>query len=142
MSFWRRWRRLGRDERAETLRAAALIPLCAATIRLVGLARPLRVIAARARRPSAGAGPDSGMSVRAVERACAYGINGVCLTRSVALMYLLARRGRITDLKIGTRRTADGLAAHAWIEADGLALNDPGNLRAAYTLLPQTRTAA
>ena len=142
MSPWRRWRRLGREERAETLRAAALIPLCAAAIRLAGLARLLRVIAARARRTSVGAGPDIDMSVRAVERACAYGIRAACLTRSVALMYLLARAGRITELKIGTRRTPDGLAAHAWIEADGLPLNDPGNLRAAYTLLPQTGTAA
>ena len=127
------------------MRAAVLIPLCAAAIRIVGLPPLLHVIAAiaaRAQRTATAPRADMVLSVRAVDRACGYGPKGACLTRSVALMYLLARRGRLTELKIGAHRTTAGLAAHAWIEADGLALNDPANLRAAYTLLPQTGTAA
>ena len=142
MSSWQRWRGLPRAERAETLRAAVLIPLCPGAIHVLGLAPLLRVIAARAQHSAAEPRLDMQMSVRAVDRACAYGATGACLTRSGALMYLLARHGRVTELKIGAQRVPSGLAAHAWVEADGVALNDRANLRDAYTLLAQTQTAA
>ena len=142
MSSWQRWRGLARAERAETARAAVLIPLCAGAIRVVGLPRLLRVIAARAQHSTAGSRLEMQMSVRAVARACAYGVRGACLTQSVALMYLLARHGRVTELKIGAQRVPGGLAAHAWVEAGGVALNDHANLRRACTLLAQTQTAA
>ena len=52
---------------------------------------------------------------------------GTCLSRSLALEYLLARQGIGSQLQIGVRRAADALSAHAWIEVDGRALNDtPG----------------
>ena len=133
---------LARDERAETLRAAVLIPLCALAIRTIALPRLLRMITARAARRPAPGRHRSAISVRAIDRASAHGTGGACLTRSVALMYLLARRGRVTTLKIGARRITGGLAAHAWVEADGIPLNDPADVRAAYALLAQKETAA
>lgn len=47
-----------------------------------------------------------------------------CLTRSLVLVRLLARRGIETTLVIGVR-AEDGFAAHAWVELDGIALLDP-----------------
>jgi Transglutaminase-like superfamily len=48
-----------------------------------------------------------------------------CLMRSLALMTVLARRGISSTVVIGVR-TADGFAAHAWIERDEKALLWPG----------------
>jgi Transglutaminase-like superfamily len=47
-----------------------------------------------------------------------------CLTRSLVLMRILARRGIETKLIIGVRAD-DEFAAHAWVELDGVPLLDP-----------------
>jgi hypothetical protein len=48
-----------------------------------------------------------------------------CLTRSLVLMALLARRGVASKLVIGVR-PGDDFAAHAWLERDGRPLLPPG----------------
>ena len=83
-----------------------------------------------------GAGPvgagrsDKGLSDAGIERIAWFA--GVaarptpfrCLTRSLTLVRLLARRGVSADIRIGVR-TEDGLLrAHAWVEWQGRALND------------------
>jgi hypothetical protein len=47
-----------------------------------------------------------------------------CLTRSLLLARLLRRRGVATDLRVGVRRSPDALEAHAWLERDGVPIND------------------
>lgn len=47
-----------------------------------------------------------------------------CLTRSVVLVRMLARRGMDATLVIGARSQPE-FAAHAWVELDGHALLDP-----------------
>ncbi|MBI3696751.1 MAG: lasso peptide biosynthesis B2 protein [Acidobacteria bacterium] len=47
-----------------------------------------------------------------------------CLARSVALVWMLARRGCATELKLGVRREEERLEAHAWVEWRGEAVND------------------
>lgn len=52
-----------------------------------------------------------------------------CLTRSIVAQSLLAREGYLAEVRIGVRRTGDGLDAHAWLEHDGKPLfEDPGHL--------------
>lgn len=144
MGGWRRWRRLGADDRAETLRASVLLPLCAAAVRLMRLPRILAMIAGR--QPAGMDAPRQNLidvSVRAVDRAAAYSPwPSACLTRSLTLMYLLRRRGVATDLKIGARLQNGALDAHAWIERDGVVLNDRAAVHNGYTELPKTQTAA
>jgi hypothetical protein len=48
-----------------------------------------------------------------------------CLERSLALRWLLRRRGIATELRIGARKESALFEAHAWIELDGVVLNDP-----------------
>ncbi len=48
-----------------------------------------------------------------------------CLRRSLTLQHLLARRGILTDLRFGARRTEDGLSAHAWLEYRGAPIGEP-----------------
>ena len=47
-----------------------------------------------------------------------------CLPQSLATRYLLARVGCSTELRIGVRRQDAGLAAHAWLEKDGVPVID------------------
>ena len=46
-------------------------------------------------------------------------ISAVCLHRSLALLYLLHRRGIAVRLRLGVRRDDRQLKAHAWVEWQG-----------------------
>lgn len=48
-----------------------------------------------------------------------------CLERSLALWWLLGRRGILCELRIGARKLEGKFEAHAWLECDGVALNEP-----------------
>lgn len=52
-----------------------------------------------------------------------------CLTRSLVLMRILARREIETQLVIGVS-AENGFAAHAWVELDGVPLLDPTDFSA------------
>ena len=50
-----------------------------------------------------------------------------CLDRSLALWSLLKRRGFPAELKLGARKQSGTFEAHAWVELDGVALNNPAD---------------
>ena len=47
-----------------------------------------------------------------------------CLPQALATRYLLARVGCSTELRIGVQRKGAALAAHAWLEKDGVPISD------------------
>src|SRR5215831_13075264 len=47
-----------------------------------------------------------------------------CLTRSLTLARMLARRGADSAVRIGVRTDRGTLKAHAWVEKNGRVLND------------------
>jgi hypothetical protein len=49
------------------------------------------------------------------------------LIESLVLWWLLRRQGFDGDLRIGVRKHAGQLQAHAWVEHRGQALNDAGD---------------
>ena len=56
-------------------------------------------------------------------------IRTACLTRSLALWWLLRRRRIDCDLRIGVCNEGGEFEAHAWVEYDGVAINDsPGSV--------------
>ena len=57
-----------------------------------------------------------------------------CLQRSVVLWWYLRIRALDADLRIGVRRDHEhgGLDFHAWVEHDGLVLNDAADVRLRY----------
>ncbi|MBK7991648.1 MAG: lasso peptide biosynthesis B2 protein [Comamonadaceae bacterium] len=55
-----------------------------------------------------------------------------CLTRSLLLGWLLRRRGVASDLRIGVRLTNGVLDAHAWVECDGIPVNDRPDVGAQF----------
>lgn len=62
-------------------------------------------------------------------------LSPTCLPRALALRRLLAGRGLAAELRIGVRRDADGLAAHAWLEHDGRVIGEPAEVPAAFARL-------
>ncbi len=51
-----------------------------------------------------------------------------CLPRALVLRRLLAAHGLAGELRIGVRRHADRLSAHAWVEYGGRALSEPAGV--------------
>lgn len=63
---------------------------------------------------------------RAVDRAVNHHLHPIrCLPRALVLQTLLRRAGVVTELRLGVRREADGISAHAWLEADGIPVGEP-----------------
>jgi hypothetical protein len=79
------------------------------------------------RLPAAAAATPTGRQLgRAVVRTLALlPTDSRCLTRSLVLTNLLARRGIESSLVLGVR-PGESFAAHAWVEHDSAALLDPG----------------
>ena len=135
MRSFDRWRALAANEQWLTVKSAALIAGAAASLRLLGLKRTLRL--ASLDRPATALGMSLGASktvidtlASAADRAERYAPGGSCLSKSVALAWMLRREGVDAAVRIGVR-TAGAFEAHAWVEASGL---EPGN-RAQFTPL-------
>jgi hypothetical protein len=61
--------------------------------------------------------------------------SSTCLTRSLALVWLLRRRGVHGELRLGVRTTADGFGSHAWVEHEGRPVNDTPIVSESFTVL-------
>ncbi len=61
-----------------------------------------------------------------------------CLIRSAALFKSLTKKGYNAELCIGVRAEDVGIEAHAWIEIDGISLDERSQLFAAFDGLPDT----
>jgi Transglutaminase-like superfamily len=66
------------------------------------------------------------LAVRMVNAAARYAWGRfTCLEKSLALWWLLMRQGTASSVRIGARKSGAKLEAHAWVERDGVALNEP-----------------
>jgi hypothetical protein len=50
-----------------------------------------------------------------------------CLEKSLAIWSLLGRQGVTSQLRIGARKSGGKFEAHAWVEHNGIAINEPEN---------------
>jgi hypothetical protein len=82
-----------------------------------------------------GPSPEVERVVRAVDRAARLGVfRPSCLVRSLALARLLTRRGVAgSRIRIGVRRGAAELDAHAWVELGGRVVGDDPRHTARFT---------
>lgn len=69
---------------------------------------------------------------RVVKRAT--GIGGSCLVRSLALWAILRRRGVHTGLRVGMRRSGEKIDGHAWLEIEGVPVNENETVIRAYSV--------
>jgi hypothetical protein len=107
---------------------AVEVLLFAVWVEAVIRATPFSRVLERIRRPSA-ATTDPSAAARECQRllrfvAVAYDIlpfPGTCLRKSLVLHGLLARRGVSSRFCFGVAKDGPALAAHAWIECDGVA---------------------
>lgn len=61
---------------------------------------------------------------------------GNCLSRSLALLWLLRRNGHDADLRLGVSLAGGAFAAHAWVELEGRVLNDRQDVTTRYAPFP------
>jgi hypothetical protein len=64
---------------------------------------------------------------------------GSCLRRSLVLWFLLRREGVESQLRIGVKREKDQFSAHAWVEWDGVVLNDQSNVGDEFAMFENLR---
>jgi hypothetical protein len=130
----RRFRALEPNARAVFLRAAVLLPLISVSLRLRGfratqssLQKRLPGAASRLISQSSGTQEERTALTARMMKAAAHRTWGSpqCLEQSLALWWLLGRQGISSSVRIGTRKTGEKFEAHAWVECDGAALNEP-----------------
>lgn len=134
-----RLRELSARERLLLAQTPILLPVVALALRWLGLGRVQRWLN---RRPPRRAGPTgSDRAAEAARLAWIVKISALygpwpanCLQRSVVLWWYLGRRGLDGDLRIGVRRDRETgkLDFHAWIEHDGVVINDGPDVRQRY----------
>jgi len=134
----RRFRELPRAAKAEFLRAALVLPLITITLRVRGFRATQRFLQTRLR-PAIPALIEAAAEEQ-TQRVCRAILAAVrlapipysCLERSLALWWLLARRGIASQLRIGARKGGGQFEAHAWVERNGVAIGEPEGAHAHY----------
>jgi hypothetical protein len=132
--MWERLRRFSALERPAQklfLRALVLLPVVTLSLRWRGF----RDTQAALQRflPNPNQEPDTTLVSKAaaltahmVNAADRHGlVHPSCLAKSMALWWLLGRQGIPSHLRIGIRKEKEEFEAHAWVERDGNALNEP-----------------
>jgi len=148
----RRFSALESPARGVFLRASLLLPLISMSLRLRGFQGTQNLLRKFLSQQSplvkAAAQERTVLTARMVRAAVRHGIGrATCLEESLALWWLLGREGIASDLRIGIRKDAERFEAHAWIEREGKALNEPEARHQHYTafdaafsgLPPETR---
>jgi hypothetical protein len=138
--MWERLRRfnaLERKARGLFLRAAVLLPLISFSLRLRGFRKTQASL--QKFLPSlndalhAAARESTNLTVRMVRAAVRHSVgHPTCLEESLALWWLLGRKRIAAELRIGVRKQGDKFEAHAWVEREGAALNEPEALHEHY----------
>lgn len=123
-------RALPRSDRRLLMEAAGALPLIAASLRVLRINPLLDCLAKLAGYPDRPLSPTDALPTihrtrRLVGLAAQHGLcGGNCLSRSTTLWWLLRRQGIPSELRIGVRKEGEKLHAHAWIEYEGVAVND------------------
>ena len=142
----RRFRNLEPPARGLFLRATALLPVISLSLRIRGFrATQLRLekYLSNARLGSSSSSPSgldgrATMTARMVKSAAYWSIGTpTCLEQSLALWWLLGRQGIASSVRIGTRKAGQKFEAHAWVECDGLALNEPDQPHLHYAVFDE-----
>jgi hypothetical protein len=126
--LYARFRALPADEQRLLLALMAALPGIALLVRTRGVTGTVRLL----ERSSRGSGQrpadatDTHAAQRLAELASIAGRRGVltatCLPQALLIEWILRRRGLSPELRVGVRKQADALDAHAWVELHGVAL--------------------
>ncbi len=150
MNRWSRYWRLSALERSFLWRALVLLPLTTMALRMLGFRRWHAVLARLAPlgpspevKPAPSYAKRAQLTTRMVQAASRESLCRTnCLEQSVVLWWLLRRQGISSDLRIGVRKSGDGMAAHAWVEFAGAVLNDAQDVHQHYAAFDRAIVAA
>ena len=132
----RRFRRLDAEARVIFLRAAVLLPVISVSLKIRGFRATQKFLFRFLPIGHQASQDDSRRLLRDIERthltvrmvnaAVRHGWRASnCLEKSLALWWLLRRQGIASEVRIGARTMDGKFEAHAWVEREGAALNEP-----------------
>ena len=110
-------------------------------LRTIGFASTIRLMRAMPSFYPSREGPDPRW-VLEIRRVSGSPYHGTCLDRSLLLWFVLLQHGLDGDLRIGVARSEDGsgIDAHAWVEFDGLVLNDAPDVATRFAVFDEDPT--
>ena len=125
-----RFRALDPEARRLFVHAITLLPMIALSLRLRGF-KKTRESLQSGRNPSFRQEMTKKQMTSAVDKTCRmvkagahYGpLQPTCLVESLTLWHLLQTQGIPVQLRIGVRKLSGKFEAHAWVESEGVALN-------------------
>ena len=137
MSRWQKFLRLSGAERRAFLSAFCAVTGISLGLRLAGFRRihsmllrtlrdaPSTALHEKEVSPSGAESAQAPLLARMVAAAARQAVvPGKCLEQSLALWWMLRRRGIPAQLRIGVRKARDQFEGHAWVELRGEVLND------------------
>jgi Transglutaminase-like superfamily len=116
-----------------------MLPLTALGLRMAGLRRVQEALARLAARSGRDwAGGNASMHAKEVARlvsaAARHGpYRAKCLPTALTLQMILRRHGIPADLRLGVRKAAGRIEAHAWVEHQGVPLMDSSDVHERYS---------
>jgi hypothetical protein len=129
-----RLKQLEATEKRTLLTAAGCLPLFWLAVRVVGLKTFHRWLRG-AKRDSAVPAPTH-EAMRRLAALIDMAANTLgpdnCLSKSLLLDWLLHRQGIESELRIGVELLSGRLSAHAWVEVDGVPINDRADIAQSY----------
>lgn len=134
----RQWASLPSDERQALLTMVWLVPVLHVAVRVFDYRRTRAWIdrSGGKIRPHADGRPRVEALRLATTRVQAYSwLPGNCLSRSLGLYWLMLKAGYSPVLRLGVSLADGTFAAHAWVEHDGVVLNDSQNVSERYAPL-------
>ena len=142
----RRFSQLEAQARRVFLRAAVVLPVVSASLHFRGFRRTHAFLQERPLDLAAKTNPSSSsaaaLTARMVRAAVRHGLgHPTCLEESLVLWWLLRRQGIDSELRIGVRKSGGKVEAHAWVEREGAALNEPQALHEHYAAFDATLTS-
>jgi hypothetical protein len=128
-----RYRALDPQSRRLFRQAAVLLPRVALSLRLRGFKKTRDTLQEKLTSSPADRSVQSDSLSDTVQKTCRmikagghYGfVHPTCLVESLSLWYLLQKQNIPAQLRIGVRKLSDKFEAHAWVEHEGVALNQP-----------------
>lgn len=114
---------MSRAERQSVAQASLLLPAVAVSLRLAGFKKTYRWLEGYHPQGVKDNGNRVGESIDIAARNFPL-YRPSCLPRSLVLWHMLRRRGAPADLRIGVNNAGGRFTAHAWVEQDGVVVND------------------
>ena len=126
----RRFSALERPAQTLFMRALAMLPLVWLSLKFRGFEATRSTLRkalshATSQKHSDSLNKQIALTAHMVNAADRHGlVHPSCLVKSFTLWWLLGRQGITSELRVGVRKEGGNLEAHAWVEREGIALNE------------------